>query len=119
MEASENGADLSEMSSFEFEAGNKVTVSSDYVPAGGWAHFLKTIYDSWCTPELKLNEIVTSIDYSGNKVIVSTSKGNQYTTNHLLYSPSLGTLKANSVSFTPSLPEDKLNAINQIGFGRF
>jgi hypothetical protein len=107
------------MSTFEFEGGNKVTVNNDYVPAGGWAHFLKTIFDSWCTPQLKLSETVTSVDYSGDTIVVTTNKGNQFTTNNLLYSPSLGTLKARAVPFVPSLPSDKLNAIDAVGFGRF
>ncbi len=116
----ESGADLSELSTFEFEGGfgKGASESSDYIPAGGWFLLLETIFKNWCEPELRLNELVTSIDYSGEMIVVSTSAGN-YTTKNLYVSASLGALKANKINFTPPLPADKQQAIRAIGFGAF
>jgi monoamine oxidase len=61
---------------------------------------------------------VTSIDYRGSSIVVTTNKA-QYTTNNLLVGVPLGTLKANQIQFNPPLPLDKQQAINNIGFGIF
>jgi len=79
---------------------------------------LQTIYNQWCSPELHLNEVVTEIDYSGDKILVKTSK-TTYRTNKLFVGVPLGTLKARTISFNPPLPSDKQAAINTIGVGNF
>lgn len=85
---------------------------------GGFHNLIKKIFNEKCSPELHLSEIVSKIDYSGSNIVVTTNK-NTYTTKNLYLSFTLGQLKAGTVNFVPSLPKDKVNAINSIGFGIF
>lgn len=65
---------------------------------------------------VQLNQRVSKIDYSDNKVTV-THNGLQTTADYVLVTVPLGVLKANTIQFTPSLPSAKLNAIQKIGMG--
>lgn len=65
---------------------------------------------------VQLNQRVSKIDYSDNKVVV-THNGLQTTADYVLVTVPLGVLKANTIQFTPSLPSAKLNAIQKIGMG--
>ncbi|XP_060518709.1 spermine oxidase-like [Cylas formicarius] len=55
---------------------------------------------------------------TGGMVQISCSDGSVYFADHVIFSPSVGVLKADhSKMFQPSLPEEKISAINNIGFG--
>ncbi|KAF9622233.1 hypothetical protein IFM89_030275 [Coptis chinensis] len=74
-----------------------------------------------------LNHVVTEVSYSTmgcgetndlhGKVKVSTSNGNEFTGDAVLITVPLGCLKANTINFSPSLPEWKQSSIHQLGFG--
>jgi hypothetical protein len=55
LNAIDNGADLTQMSSFQFDGANDGSDQYDYAPAGGFALLAQTIYSNWCTPTLHLN----------------------------------------------------------------
>ncbi|KAF9618912.1 hypothetical protein IFM89_002907 [Coptis chinensis] len=73
-----------------------------------------------------LNHVVTEVSYSTmgcgetndlhGKVKVSTSNGNEFTGDAVLITVPLGCLKANTINFSPSLPEWKQSSIHQLGF---
>ena len=63
---------------------------------------------------IQLNHKVTKIDYSDNKVKV-THQGNTTEADYVLVTVPLGVLKANTIQFTPNLPNTKLNAIQKVG----
>ncbi len=74
-----------------------------------------------CIPEflakeidIQLNERVVKVDYSGQKVIVST-KSKVYQADYAVVTVPLGVLKKGVISFTPQLPAFKQNAIEKIG----
>lgn len=117
-EAIDNGADLSTMSSWEWEGEHDGSDKWDYAPVGGFYKLALTIFNSMCSPVLHLSEVVKAVDYSGSKIKVTTNK-NTYTTNKLIVGVPLGVLKAGSINFTPSLPSSKMTAISKIGFGVF
>lgn len=55
---------------------------------------------------------------NGEKVTVTTSDGNTYEADHVIFTPSLGVLKENYTTlFNPALSEEKVEAINNIGYG--
>lgn len=62
---------------------------------------------------------VANIDYSSDKVVkVVTESGQVFEADVVIVTSSLGVLKQNAREmFTPSLPDDKLQAIDLIGFG--
>ena len=68
---------------------------------------------------IKLNEPVIKIDSTNpDKVKVITESGLEYEADVVIFSGSLGFLKAKGLElFEPSLPDDKIEAIDKIGFG--
>ncbi|KAK0099065.1 hypothetical protein PV326_008379 [Microctonus aethiopoides] len=63
---------------------------------------------------------VIKINYNKgyNTVKVSTADGEEYLGDHVIFTPSLGVLKANYQRlFSPPLPEKKVEAIKNLGFG--
>lgn len=65
---------------------------------------------------------MTNIQYNTNdassKVTVSCADGTQYTASHVIFTPSLGYLKAHySTLFTPALPGKKISEIESRGVG--
>lgn len=70
--------------------------------------------------KILLNKSVTSITgwNQGNQVSISTSDGEEYKADHVIFTPSLGVLKANyDKLFKPSLNQEKIEAIKERGFG--
>jgi len=61
------------------------------------------------------NTPVTSINYSGEKVEVMDSNGGVHTADKVVITVPVSILKDNDISFTPSLPGTKTNAIQNIG----
>ena len=64
--------------------------------------------------EIKLNQRVSSIDYSGDKINVSHG-GNISEADYVIVTVPLGVLKANAIQFIPALPTVKQNAIQKLG----
>ena len=65
-----------------------------------------------------LNKTVTNIQWNQNKPMVTCIDGSSYTADHIVFTPSLGVLKARHQSlFTPQLPSDKIRAIENVAFG--
>ena len=66
--------------------------------------------------DIRLNSRVTEIDYSGTKSLV-TANGNSIEADYVIVSVPLGVLKNNSIAFTPTLPVEKQNAIQNTKIG--
>ncbi|XP_030766314.1 spermine oxidase-like isoform X2 [Sitophilus oryzae] len=66
-----------------------------------------------------LDKEVTNItNWREDTATVLTNDGDKYEADHVIFTPSLGVLKASHKNlFEPDLPEDKVKAINGIGFG--
>ncbi|MDX2070695.1 MAG: NAD(P)/FAD-dependent oxidoreductase [Haliscomenobacter sp.] len=63
---------------------------------------------------VQLNQRVTKIDYTGNKVQV-THNGQTSSADYVILTVPLGVLKKGVIQFAPNLPAAKLNAIQKIG----
>lgn len=69
--------------------------------------------------QIKLNHEVTKIGLKNGTVGVECSNGAVFVADHVIVTCSLGYLKQNAMSmFNPSLPHDKMAAIQRIGFGK-
>ena len=67
--------------------------------------------------DIELNTEVIAIDYSSNLPCVQTKDGRTLRSSRVIVSLPLGVLKTNCVSFTPALPQYKVDAIQQLGAG--
>lgn len=71
---------------------------------------------------IQLNKEVTNIKWNplarNEKVEISCADGSKYQADHVIFTASLGVLKArHNQIFTPNLPAEKIKAIENIGFG--
>lgn len=72
--------------------------------------------------KVQLRKEVTNISWNpsslNEKIFVSCADNSSYSADHLIFTASLGVLKdRHQTLFTPSLPENKIKAIENIGFG--
>lgn len=113
----EYGADLSELSLFNFDEGSAFK-GIDHIFSGGYGQLIdKLVIDGKLTSNILLNQVVKSIDYTQRKGVKVTTGKNVFSAIAVLVTLPLGVLKANTVKFTPPLPQTKQNAIKKLGFG--
>jgi len=80
-----------------------------------WQLFERSFSDA--IGKVVLNEAVQSIDYLGTNVRVKSIHGTEYIADRVLVTIPLAILKNNSIEFQPSLPPEKLQAIQSIEMG--
>jgi monoamine oxidase len=68
--------------------------------------------------QIKLNHVVKKIEYTPERVTVTTNQG-IFRANYAVITLPLGVLKTGTVEFSPSLPDRKQAAIQQLGMGLF
>lgn len=66
-------------------------------------------------PEVKFNTIVKKIDWSGDVITVTDSNNKSYTATKIISTVPLSILKANGITFTPSLPSSTTSAMSKFG----
>jgi len=89
------------------------------VPGVGFGSTAVSVADS-LDADFKLNSKVVSIDYEESNVIISYEENGikkKVTAQTALVTVSLGVLQAGTISFSPTLPESKQDAIDNMGFG--
>lgn len=116
-------------------AGNRFGSSSDRVGAKGVsealsliehdnvAYMIKTnpLQDiitsrfSGVTDKVQLNTAIKSINYSGDKIVLTDQNNNQIEVEKVIVTTSLGVLKTGGIAFSPALPAAKVTAMNKIG----
>ncbi|XP_014505323.1 probable polyamine oxidase 4 [Vigna radiata var. radiata] len=67
--------------------------------------------------DIRLNHRVTKISNGYNMVMVTVEGGRNFVADAVILTVPIGILKANSIEFTPKLPEWKTAAIKDIGVG--
>ena len=97
-----------------------VLVNVDTIPDGDDRKFINyswfNFFEEYIVPpianKIVYNTIVQSIDYSGNQVVITTQNG-QYEADKVIISVPLKILQDRDIRFVPSLPQDKLDAIDE------
>jgi monoamine oxidase len=108
---------LNELSLFNFDEGAAFK-GADHLFAGGYGQLIdKLVLDGKLASNIILNQVVKSIDYSQSKGVKVITDKNIFSALAVLVTLPLGVLKANTVKFTPALPQTKQNAIKKLGFG--
>jgi monoamine oxidase len=75
-----------------------------------WYSFFEEYIVPAVLPHIRYDHVVSSIDYSDQKIQVNSSKGT-FVADKVIVSVPLKILQDKAISFSPSLPVEKLNAI--------
>lgn len=105
----DTGADISDLSSNQFDDDANFS-GADVIITNGYDKVAQYLAQGI---NIVLNEKVTALDYSGAKVTITTGT-TTYQADYVLITVPLGVLKNNIISFTPALPNDKLQAISKL-----
>ena len=81
-----------------------------------WYDFVNENIAKNVKDKIQFNSPVTSVDYSKNEVIVTTSNGDKQKAEKVLVSVSIGVLNSNMITFNPELGPKKMEAIESISF---
>ena len=76
-----------------------------------WFQFFEDYVVPSVLPKIQFNTVVSSVDYQNDQVTVTTQTG-QHTADRVVISVPLKILQDGVISFTPELPQNKRNAIN-------
>jgi monoamine oxidase len=85
----------------------------DARPTEGWSTFARTLARDL---DVRTGEVVDGIVVSEDGVSVSSTSGELAGT-HVIVTVPLGVLKAQTITFEPGLPEEKLSAIERLSMG--
>ncbi len=78
-----------------------------------WFDFFDQLMIPGIRDKIVYNSPVTEIDYSGDMVIAKTSDNQIFEADKVLITVPIAILQKEFITFTPSLPEDKVEAINE------
>jgi len=76
-----------------------------------WFNFFENYIVPAIADKIIYNAVVQSVDYSGNQIMIYTPNKN-YLADKVIVSVPLKILQDGDLSFIPTLPQDKVNAIN-------
>ncbi|UYV68837.1 PAOX [Cordylochernes scorpioides] len=105
---------LVDFGSFEDLPGGNVSLSAPYEAI---IHYLSSAFPPEC---ISTHHQVSHIDWTktNDHITVSCTNGATFSTNHVIVTIPLGVLKScHEDLFHPNLPEDKVEAISNLGFG--
>ena len=81
-----------------------------------WYDFINENFAQDVKHNIVYDSKVTTIDYSGNQVKLTTQKGNEYIADKVIVTVSIGVLKSNAIEFMPALSAQKTQAIESVEF---
>ena len=81
-----------------------------------WYDFVNQNLAKGVIHNIVYNSKVKTIDFSGDKISITTEKGEKYYADKVLVTVSIGVLKSNSIRFSPDLSAKKKKAIHSITF---
>lgn len=94
-----------------------LTGSKDYLLDTSYRDLLDTLFFAPVLDTIQYNKIVNAVNYTASGVTITCADGSTYTADKCVVSVPLPILKENSISFSPALPESKLNAIDTLDMG--
>ena len=109
----EFGADIADVS-FDSVSGGDTFAGNDALFAAGYGQIIDRLAQGL---DIRLEHPVTTIDYSGQRVVLGTGPGMTFDAAVAIVTVPLGVLKSGSPVFQPALPSRKRRAIDQLGMG--
>lgn len=111
--AEPNAADLEDLSLYHWDEDFSTTMLALAVVPDGYVQIAEVLARRL---DIRLGHVVEHIDYGGDAVTVSTSRG-EFTGKYAVCTLPHGVLAKDSVRFTPKLPDWKRDAIKRIHTG--
>ena len=110
--AGDQGAEASVLSAYwnHQEEENWCSGDDDYKFEETYFDFFEKNIISEISDKIKLNTVVSKIDYSSDKIIVTDSLNTTYSADKVILSIPITMFKNNSIEFTPALPSEKTEA---------
>jgi monoamine oxidase len=81
-----------------------------------WYSFVSEHFGQRVEHRIQYNDPVVSIDYSGERVEVTTAAGEVHSADKVLVTVSVGVLQSGAIAFVPGLSDDKQEAIDSVEF---
>ena len=81
-----------------------------------WYDYIEKNIANKVKHKIKFSSAVTEIDYSNNKVIITTENGKSHKADKVLVTVSIGVLKSNKIKFIPELSQEKKESIESVSF---
>lgn len=81
-----------------------------------WFDFLHENFASSIEQNITYNSKVTTIDYTGDKVVLTTENGTEHQADKVILTVPIGVIRSNAITFNPSLPAEKITAIQDVEF---
>ncbi|OJJ20213.1 hypothetical protein BKI52_17235 [marine bacterium AO1-C] len=81
-----------------------------------WYDYLDKYFAAKVKDKIVYNALVTSIDYSGDAVKITTKDGKQYQADKVILTVSIGVLQRKYIQFNPAMPPEKIKAIQSVEF---
>lgn len=78
-----------------------------------WFDFFEDFIVPSIQDKLRLNTVVSNIDYNTNTIIITDSNGNTYNGNKVIVTVPLNILKSGNINFSPDLPQRKYDALDR------
>jgi monoamine oxidase len=107
----------------EYEKVSKAKLDFDYnfmpeskFKKSTWYDFIEKNIANKVKHKIKFSSAVTEIDYSKNKVIITTENGKSHKADKVLVTVSIGVLKSNKIKFIPELSQEKKESIESVSF---
>lgn len=91
---------------------------SEYIVSGNQLHTAIERALSNALNHIRYDTVVSSVDYSGEKISVQDQSGQTFTCDRILLTTPLDVLKSGAISFTPAFNSTKLSSISRIGIDR-
>ena len=108
----EYASDAADLSANNFDDGGEESGGDVLIP-GGYDKVVQAVAKA---ADVRFSHIVSNVDTSGDRAVVTTSQGTFFA-NAVIVTVPLGVLKAGSIQFLPPLPETKSTAIARLGMG--
>ena len=81
-----------------------------------WYDFIHENFAQNIEQNIIYNARITTINYTGDQVVLTTENGMEYKADKVILTVSIGVLRSNAITFNPPLPAKKITAIQDIEF---
>ncbi len=108
----EYAADIADLSVFSLDAGEEFG-GEDVIFPDGYDQIIEVLADGL---DVRLQEVVQQINYGDDGVTITTDR-EVYEGDRAVITLPLGVLQSGRVQFSPALPNEKQNAIQDLGMG--